>query len=99
VDVAAENGISDMAPANAEALAKLDPDVLVMMSAGLQSTGNIDGLLTKPGVAQTKAGQNRRILAIPDSQALSFGPQTGEMLLSAASALYDPDTHREATES
>jgi iron complex transport system substrate-binding protein len=99
VDVAAEKGISDMAPANAEALAKLDPDVLVMMSAGLQSTGNIDGLLTKPGVAQTKAGQNRRILAIPDSQALSFGPQTGEMLLSAASALYDPDTHREATES
>lgn len=99
VDVAAENGITDMAPANAEALAKLDPDVLVMMSAGLQSTGNIDGLLTKPGIEQTKAGQNRRILAIPDSQALSFGPQTGEMLLSAASALYNPDAHREATAS
>lgn len=99
VDVAKENGITDMAPANAEALAKLDPDVLVMMSAGLQSTGNIDGLLTKPGIAQTKAGQNRRILAIPDSQALSFGPQTGEMLLAAASALYDPDAHRDATAS
>lgn len=99
VDVAKENGITDMAPANAEALAKLDPDIFVMMSAGLESTGNIDGLLARPGIAQTKAGQHRRILAIPDSQALSFGPQTGEMLLSAASALYDPDAHREATSS
>ncbi|WP_041631565.1 heme/hemin ABC transporter substrate-binding protein [Corynebacterium terpenotabidum] len=99
IDVAKENGITDMAPANAEALAELDPDVLVMMSAGLESTGNIDGLLTKPGIAQTTAGEHRRVLAIPDSQALSFGPQTGEMLLAAASALYDPESHREATES
>ncbi|WP_297005852.1 hemin ABC transporter substrate-binding protein [uncultured Corynebacterium sp.] len=99
VDVAKENGITDMAPATAEALAKLDPDVLVMMSAGLQSTGNVDGLLTRPGIAQTTAGRDRRILAIPDSQALSFGPQTGEMLLAAAGALYDPDSHRDATAS
>lgn len=99
VDVAKENGITDMAPANAEALAKLNPDVLVMMSAGLESTGSIDGLLSRPGISQTTAGQNRRVLAIPDSQALSFGPQTGEMLLAAASALYDPDAHRDATAS
>lgn len=98
-DVAKENGITDMTPANAEALAKLNPDVLVMMSAGLESTGGIDGLLKKPGVAQTTAGEHRRILAIPDSQALSFGPQSGEMLLAAASALYAPDDHREATAS
>lgn len=99
VDVAKENGITDMAPANAEALAKLDPDVFVMMSAGLDSTGSVDGLLGRPGIAQTTAGEHRRILAVPDSQALSFGPQTGEMLLAAASALYDPDAHRDATAS
>jgi iron complex transport system substrate-binding protein len=98
-DVAKENGITDMTPANAEALAKMNPDVLVMMSGGLESTGGIDGLLSKPGVAQTTAGQHRRILAIPDSQALSFGPQSGEMLLGAAAALYAPDDHREATAS
>lgn len=99
VDVAKENGITDMTPANAEALAKLDPDIFVMMSGGLESAGDVDGLLGRPGIAQTTAGKNRRILAIPDSQALSFGPQTGEMLLSAASALYDPDAHRDATAS
>ena len=62
-----------------------------MMSAGLDSTGGLDGLLAKPGIAQTTAGKNERVLAIPDSQSLSFGPQSGEMLLTAAAALYGGD--------
>ncbi|MGP9759268.1 heme/hemin ABC transporter substrate-binding protein [Corynebacterium sp. AOP12-C2-36] len=88
VDAAKEEGIGQASPANAESLADLNPDVMVMMSAGLDSTGGLDGLLAKPGIAQTTAGQNERILAIPDSQSLSFGPQSGEMLLTAATALY-----------
>lgn len=88
VDAAKAEGIGQASPANAESLADLNPDVLVMMSAGLDSTGGLDGLLAKPGIAQTTAGQNERILAIPDSQSLSFGPQSGEMLLTAATALY-----------
>lgn len=39
-------------------------------------------------MAQTVAGQNQRVLALPDGQALSFGPQTGELLLRGAQALY-----------
>lgn len=92
VDAAAEEGIGQASPANAEALADLDPDVLVMMSHGLDSTGGVDGLLAKPGIAQTTAGKNSRVLALPDSQALSFGPQSGEMLLTAATALYGGGT-------
>ncbi|WP_420099773.1 heme/hemin ABC transporter substrate-binding protein [Corynebacterium sp.] len=88
VDAAKEEGIGKASPANAESLADLNPDVLVMMSAGLDSTGGLEGLLTKPGIAQTTAGENERVLAIPDSQSLSFGPQSGEMLLTAAAALY-----------
>lgn len=88
VDAAADEGIGQASPANAEALGDLDPDVLVMMSAGLDSTGGLSGLLAKPGIAQTTAGRNDRVLAIPDSQSLSFGPQSGEMLLTAAAALY-----------
>lgn len=87
-DVAAEAGITDMRPANAEALVEIDPDVMVMMTKGLESTGGLEGMLNKPGVKETKAGQNKRIVAVPDSQALSFGPQTGEMILSFAEALY-----------
>lgn len=91
VDAAKEEGIGQASPANAESLADLNPDVLVMMSAGLDSTGGLDGLLAKPGIAQTTAGKNERVLAIPDSQSLSFGPQSGEMLLTAAAALYGGD--------
>ena len=59
-----------------------------MMTGGLESTGNIEGLLQRPGVAQTDAGQNRRVLALPDGDSLAYGPQTPEMLLRAAHALY-----------
>ena len=88
IDVAAENGVGAPAPANAEALAELNPEVFVMMSGGLESTGDLAGLLARPGVAQTVAGQHQRVLALPDGQALSFGPQTGELLLRGAQALY-----------
>lgn len=88
IDVAAESGVGAPAPANAEALAELNPEVFVMMSGGLESTGDVAGLLQRPGVAQTVAGQKQRILALPDGQSLSFGPQTGELLLRGAQALY-----------
>ena len=91
VDVAAENGLSDAAPANAESLAKLNPDVFIMMTEGLKSTGGVEGLMERPGVAQTPAGQNQRIITLPDGQSLAFGPQTGELLLRTAQALYNPE--------
>lgn len=88
IDVAAEAGVGAPAPANAEALAELNPEVFIMMSGGLESTGDMAGLMQRPGVAQTIAGQNQRVLALPDGQSLSFGPQTGELLLRGAQALY-----------
>ena len=88
VDVASESGVGAASPASAEALVELNPQVFVMMSAGLESTGDVAGLLDRPGVAQTDAGQNQRVLALPDGDSLAFGPQTGEMLLRAAKTLY-----------
>ncbi|WP_426717781.1 heme/hemin ABC transporter substrate-binding protein [Corynebacterium auriscanis] len=90
VDVATENNLSYIEPANAEALARLNPDAFIMMTGGLESTGGIDGLLKRPGVAQTTAGQKRRVITIPDGQSLAFGPMTGQTLLRTAQALYDP---------
>lgn len=88
VDVAAENGIDGTAPANAEALAELNPDIFIMMSSGLDSTGGMDGLMQRPGIAQTIAGQKQRVLALPDGESLAFGAQTGELMLRAAEKLY-----------
>lgn len=88
VDVNTQNGIGKTSPASPEALAEVDPEVFVMMNGGLQSAGDIEGLLARPGVAQTTAGQHTRVLSLPDGDSLAFGPQTGELLLRAAHALY-----------
>lgn len=90
-DVATEQGIKDTVPANAESLAALDPEVILVMTEGLASTGGLEGLLARPGVAQTTAGRNQRIVSLPDSEAVSMGPQAGISLVRFARAVYTGD--------
>jgi iron complex transport system substrate-binding protein len=92
VDVASEAGINGFTPLNAEALAKTKPDVILMMTLGLQSVGGVDGALKLPGVAETPAGQRRRIVDMSDYQVLSFGPLTAEVIDALARAIYAPDS-------
>jgi iron complex transport system substrate-binding protein len=90
IDVATEAGITGAKPANSESLLVTNPDVFLLMSDGLQSTGGVDGLLARPGVAETRAGQNRRIVDMSDGQILSFGPSIAAVLTSLATAIYAP---------
>ncbi|MDO5061172.1 MAG: ABC transporter substrate-binding protein [Actinomycetaceae bacterium] len=91
-DLATANGLTGVTPANAEALVALNPEVIFTMSGGLESTEGLAGLMARPGVAETRAGKNQRVIAIPDGLSLSFGPQTGETLLAVAKALYGVET-------
>ena len=50
------------------------------MSKGLESVGGVSGLLKLPGVAQTNAGKNGRVIDVDDSLLLSFGPRTPSLL-------------------
>ncbi len=79
-DVGVEAGIDRFKPFSAEALVAARPDVLLLLSAGLQSVGGVDGLLRLPGVAQTPAGQARRIVHYDDLLLLGLGPRTGKAL-------------------
>lgn len=88
IDAATANGIGSQSPASPEALAELNPEVYIMMSGSLRSIGDIEGLLDRPGVAHTIAGQKQRVIALPDGQALAFGPQSGQLLLATAKAIY-----------
>ena len=90
VDVASTAGITGAKPAGSEALLATNPDAFLMMSDGLASTGGVDGLLKRPGVADTLAGQHRRVVDMNDGQILSFGPSTPAVLRSRADALYRP---------
>lgn len=75
-------------PATSEALIAAAPDVVVVMTKGLQSLGGVEGLLALPGVAQTPAGRDRRVVDMDDGALLSFGPSTGAVLGALARALY-----------
>ncbi len=76
VDVGAQTLPHPFNALTSEALVKANPDVLLVMSKGMESVGGIEGLLALPGVAQTSAGINRRVIAVDDSLLLSFGPRT-----------------------
>lgn len=92
VDVAAEIGWEGMKPMTAEALVAASPDVLVMMTDGLESVDGIDGLIERiPAIAETPAGVNRRVIDMADSEILSFGPRSADVIGALARALYAPE--------
>ena len=86
VDVGAQNLERPFNTLTAESLAALNPDVIVVMSKGLESVGGIQGLLKLPGVAQTKAGKNSAVIDVDDSLLLSFGPRTPSLVEALATA-------------
>jgi iron complex transport system substrate-binding protein len=87
IDVGAQTLDRPFNTLTAESLAELNPDVILVMSKGLESVGGIDGLLKLPGVAQTRAGKNSAIIDVDDSLLLSFGPRTPSLVDALAKAI------------
>ncbi|MCK5891917.1 ABC transporter substrate-binding protein [Aeromicrobium sp.] len=91
-DVTAEIGWSGMKPVNDEGVIAAQPELIIMMTKGLDSVDGVDGLLDRlPALANTPAGQSRRIVDMDDSQVLSFGPRTPDVLNSLAVSIYAPE--------
>jgi iron complex transport system substrate-binding protein len=86
-DVGAETLPNPFNTMTAESLATLNPDVIIVMSKGLQSVGGISGLLKLPGVAQTQAGKSQAVIDVDDSLLLSFGPRTPSLVQALADAV------------
>jgi iron complex transport system substrate-binding protein len=74
----AVTGFSEFKPLTAESLITANPDVLVLFSSGLESLEGMDGLLKVPGVANTNAGRNRRIVTMDGQFLTGFGPRLGK---------------------
>jgi iron complex transport system substrate-binding protein len=87
IDIGAESLDRPFNTLTAESLAELNPDVILVMSKGLESVGGVQGLLKLPGVAQTKAGKNSAVIDVDDSLLLSFGPRTPSLVEALAKAL------------
>ncbi|NED99118.1 ABC transporter substrate-binding protein [Phytoactinopolyspora halotolerans] len=91
VDVGTDIGLErSFTQITSEALIEAAPDVIIMMTEGLNSIGGVDGLEKVPGVGQTPAGQNQRVVDMDDTQLLSFGPRTGQTIAALAEAVYVP---------
>lgn len=79
-DVGAELGYDGFVPLTAESIVQADPDVLLVMADGLDSVGGVEGLLALPGIAQTKAGSEGRVVVVDDRTLLSFGSMTPSLV-------------------
>jgi ABC-type hemin transport system, periplasmic component len=62
---------------SAEAVVGAEPDVILMLTRGLESIGGVEGLMEQPGIPLTPAGENRRVVAMDDLLLLGFGPRLG----------------------
>lgn len=91
IDVAGEIGWTGLRPVTDEALIEANPDLILVMTGGLESVGGVEELLAeKPALALTRAGQNRRFVDMADSEVLGFGPRTPLVLDALARAIYAP---------
>ncbi|MFJ8346384.1 hemin ABC transporter substrate-binding protein [Streptomyces sp. NPDC094153] len=89
VDAGADSGLTkDFTAITTEALAKAAPDAILVMSKGLESVGGLDGLVKIPGIAQTPAGMERRVVSVEDGVLLNYGPRTDQVLRSIVDQLY-----------
>lgn len=78
IDAGAEAGIEGTIPVTAEALAAAAPEVIIVPQEGFEILGGVEPFLEIPGVAQTPAGQERRIFAYPEGDFLTFGPRIAD---------------------
>lgn len=74
-------------PLSPEALAEADPDVLLVTKVALDRIG-ADRLLSRPDIALTRAGREKRLIAMDALLLLGFGPRTPEAIRELATALH-----------
>ncbi|HSF84627.1 MAG TPA: ABC transporter substrate-binding protein [Acidimicrobiia bacterium] len=84
-DVGAASGVSGTVAVTPEALIAAAPDIIITTSEGLAALGGVDGFLATPGVAETPAGRDRRILDYPEGDFLTFGPRVAASIALLAS--------------
>ena len=99
VDVAAESGWKGERPMTDEALIAINPDVLLVMTQGLESAGGVDGLIAaQPSIALTNAGKNRRIIDVDEKLLFAGGTRLPDVIDGLARAIYAPDSLAEVTQ-
>jgi iron complex transport system substrate-binding protein len=84
-------GYEGYKPITAEAVVAAAPEIILLPENSLKSIGGIDQLLKLPGVNQTPAGQNRKIVTMEDLKLLGFTPRLGDAVCELAKLLHQQD--------
>lgn len=87
------NAIGDYAgnkPIGSEAIIAAAPEVILLTELTLNAVGGLEKFYQLPGIAQTPAGVNRRVIVMDTLALLSFGPRSGQAALDLAERLHNP---------
>lgn len=84
----AVSGFSDFKPLTAEALVAANPDVILLFDSGLSSLGGADMLLEMPGVKETNAGRNQKIVEMDGQLLTGFSQRLGKAILELSEKIH-----------
>ncbi len=95
--VNAVNEYEGYRPLTAEGVVVAEPDIILVTTRGLESSGGIDEFLKQPGLALTKAGKRRRVIDMDDLALLGFGPRLGKSAMELFEKLHPSADHESPT--
>ncbi len=83
----AASGFMGYRPLTSEGAVTAAPDVILISEQGLETQGGVEGLLKRPGLALTPAGQSKRIVKMDALQLMGFGPRLPQTVMTLAKQL------------
>ncbi|MEZ5024136.1 MAG: ABC transporter substrate-binding protein [Chitinophagales bacterium] len=83
----AANDFNNFKPLSPEAAIEANPDVILVFDSGLRSLNGPEGVLSLPGIAETNAAKNKKVVAMEGHYLLGFGPRVGKAALELAKAI------------
>jgi iron complex transport system substrate-binding protein len=69
------SGFVGFKPLTPEAVIAANPDVILLTDQGIKAVGGIGGVQRFPGVKQTRAGKEQKIISLEAMYLLGFGPR------------------------
>ena len=81
-------GFPGYIPMTPEGIVESDPDVILTTTGSIERLGGYDAFLEQPGISQTAAVQDDRVVAMEDLYLMGFGPRTGLAIADLARLLH-----------
>jgi len=81
-------GFPSYIPMTPEGIVETAPDIILTTDASIERLGGWDAFLEHPGISQTPAAENGRVVAMDDLYLMGFGPRTGKAIADLAVLLH-----------